>query len=77
MISDKQQIKDYLYRKSFNDKLYTTNKPCPDDFPLRLRKYWKNNLEHSLTPLQCGWIQYYKDVNDIKKKNVNDNKKKY
>ena len=39
---------------------YWTAKPCPSDFPERLKKYW-HTLQFSLTPIQCGWILYYQD----------------
>ena len=30
--------------------------PCPSDFPERLKPYWKNHLEFSLTPCETGWL---------------------
>jgi hypothetical protein len=30
--------------------------PCPPDFPEKLKPYWKNHLEFSLTPCQTGWL---------------------
>lgn len=32
------------------------SKPCPPDFPERLKPYWKGHLEFSLTPCQSGWM---------------------
>lgn len=32
------------------------SKPVPDDFPERLKPYWKDHLEYSLTPCQSGWL---------------------
>lgn len=42
-------------------------RPCPSDFPPKLVKYWKDNLEYSLTPIQHGWIQYYADIEKVKR----------
>ena len=32
------------------------SKPCPPDFPEKLKPYWKGNLEFSYTPCQSGWM---------------------
>ena len=32
------------------------SKPCPQDFPEKLKPYWKGHLEFSLTPCQSGWM---------------------
>lgn len=34
-------------------------KPCPNDFPEKLKKYWSSSLQYSLTPIQSGWMIYY------------------
>ena len=31
------------------------SKPCPVDFPEKLKKYWKGHLEYSYTPCETGW----------------------
>lgn len=51
----------------------TYRRACPPDFPPKLVKYWKDNLEYSLTPIQCGWIQYYAD-RERDKRNAGKNK---
>jgi len=32
------------------------SKPCPSDFPEKLKPYWKGHLEFSYTPCQSGWM---------------------
>ena len=32
------------------------SKPCPADFPEKLKPYWKGHLEFSYTPCQSGWM---------------------
>ena len=32
------------------------SKPCPADFPEKLKPYWKGHLEFSYTPCQTGWM---------------------
>lgn len=32
------------------------SKPVPEDFPERLKPYWKGHLEYSFTPCQSGWL---------------------
>lgn len=32
------------------------SKPCPPDFPEKLKPYWKGHLEFSFTPCQSGWM---------------------
>ena len=49
------------------DAKFWTPKPCPHDFPPKLKKYW-NSLQYSSTPIQCGWIQYYHDKEMEKKR---------
>jgi len=44
------------------------NKPCPRDFPERLKSYWKSSLQYSLTPIQSGWMLYYADKTKNKNK---------
>ena len=42
-------------------------KPCPTDFPPKLRKYWNSSLQFSHTPIQSGWILYYQDLEKVKR----------
>ena len=59
-----------------SDSRFMTSKECPSDFPLKLRKYWKGYLEYSLTPIQCGWIQYYSDREKERTRALNKYNKK-
>ena len=42
-------------------------KPCPIDFPEKLKQYWSSGLQYSLTPIQSGWMFYY-DAQEKKRK---------
>tara|TARA_B100000401_G_scaffold343113_1_gene241229 strand:- start:4027 stop:4245 length:219 start_codon:yes stop_codon:yes gene_type:complete len=45
-------------------------KPCPDDFPEKLKPLWKGFLEYSSSPLKVGY-QHLNKINKINKiKNV-------
>lgn len=44
------------------DSSRLTPKPYPSDFPPKLKKYWEDGLQYSLTPIQSGWIRYYDDL---------------
>ena len=35
-------------------------KPCPNNFPEKLKKYW-NVLQYTMCPIQSGWLLYYQD----------------
>ena len=41
------------------------SKPCPADFPKKLKPYWKGHLEFSYTPCQSGWM-YLAQQNKVK-----------
>ncbi len=63
---------------SFDQRIQAcANKPCPSDFPEKLKPYWDSGLKYSLTPLQSGWIQYYADLEKKKKVNSNQSKSKF
>ena len=47
--------------KIFKEENRYKEKPCPSDFPVKLRKYWKSSLQYSHTPIQSGWIMYYSE----------------
>tara|TARA_A100001011_G_scaffold382775_1_gene453097 strand:- start:9870 stop:10148 length:279 start_codon:yes stop_codon:yes gene_type:complete len=62
----KKYNKIYVREDTYTDNFYETqqernrilnykSKPCPIDFPERLKQYWDGNLEYSLTPYQTGW----------------------
>ena len=48
------------------------SKPCPHDFPEKLKPYWKGHLEFSLTPCQSGWI-FLEEQKKLGKKKDNRN----
>ena len=55
-------LENYLEKQRNEENRYK-EKPCPSDFPAKLRKYWKShNLQYSHTPIQSGWIIYYSDI---------------
>ena len=43
------------------------SKPCPSDFPEKLKPYWKGHLEFSYTPCQSGWM-YLQNQKKLNKK---------
>lgn len=53
-------LDEYLKTTSKEENRYK-EKPCPSDFPVKLRKYWKSSLQYSHTPIQSGWIMYYSE----------------
>ena len=61
--NSKNYIRESPYENPFkevNDEwnrvLNYRSKPCPVDFPEKLKPYWKGHLEFSLTPCQSGWM---------------------
>ncbi len=42
-------------KKEHNRILNYRSKPCPSDFPEKLKPYWKGHLEFSFTPYESGW----------------------
>ena len=48
-VYDEDLIKELKRIRNFESK------PCPEDFPEELKKYWTGHLEFSYTPCQSGW----------------------
>ena len=44
------------------------SKPCPHDFPEKLKPHWKGHLEFSFTPCQSGWMYLQEQKNLGKRK---------
>ncbi len=42
------------------------SRPCPSDFPEKIRPYWPQ-VQYSMTPIQSAWIQYYQDLEKVKR----------
>ena len=51
------QINNYSNKGISNIK-----KPCPNNIPPKIRKYWESSLQYSRTPIQAGLLLYYEDL---------------